>query len=290
MKGLYKLLLICLFWLPLSLVAQMTLEIEEAQKDIDWLQTALTYIHSRLYKYSSTEKFDSLFQAAKTEIASSEAEVLALDLLSIISKINAEVNCGHLYTIPQFELQEEILQKKVLPFYFKVIGDDLFILDDVSRNKESLRGAKILSINGRNSTEILQLMKAGIATDGYIESRKNHLIERYANYSFHGFDLYYHLHVDRAEQFMIKYLLPEEEEIRTVELKGIGMGERKRLLNELYGKDERAWYNTPSPTFELKEQEDYAILRLPRSFYNKEIDPDFDAFLKDTFEELKDKE
>ena len=290
MKGPQKLLLTCLLWFPLIIQAQTSIRVQEAREDIDWLQKSLEYIHPRLYKYTEKEKLDSLFQAARTEIASSDKEILALDLLSIISKLNAEVNCGHLYTIPQYELKEEILQKKVMPLYLKVIGKNLYVLDDCSKSDENLSGAKILSINERKSSEILQLMKAGIATDGYIESRKNRLIERYMNHSFHGFDLYFHLQVDRTEEFRIQYQLPGEKEILRMDLQGIGMDERKQLLKELYGKDERAWQNTPSPTFELQKEEDYAILRLPRSFYNKDLDPDFDTFLKTAFQELKSKE
>ncbi|MEM6379569.1 MAG: hypothetical protein AAF705_15290, partial [Bacteroidota bacterium] len=268
---------------------QTTLSIQEAREDIDWLQKSLEYIHPRLYKYTEKATFDSLFNHVRSRVDQSSEALLGLDLLSEVSKINAQVNCGHLYTIPQFELREAILQKKVLPFYVKVLQDQLFIVDDCSLQSQQLNGAKILFINGKDVSEILRKIRYGIATDGYIQSRKNRLIERYYSYAFYGFDYYYHLHIDRSEQFTIEYQELGNDKIQQIQLRGIGIDERTDRLSKIYSKDERIWQNTPSPRFEINQAENYAVLTLSRSFYNKEIDPDFDSFLKHSFQILKDK-
>lgn len=290
MKRQQKLLLICLLCLPLSVKAQSHLSIPEALEDLDWLQKSLEYIHPRLYKYTEKESLDSLFEASRVEIREAGEKILALDLMSTVSRLNAQVNCGHLYTLPQFELKDEILGKKVMPFYVKVLNNELYVLDDCSGSQADLRGAKIASINGKQAKGILQLMKRGIATDGHIETRKDRLIDRYFNYTFHGFDLYYHLHVDRSETFRIEYQKLGEEEIRSIEVTGIGLAERKKRLEEMHEKDERLWHNTPSPKFEINAEDDYAILSLNRSFYNQEIDPAFDPFLQTVFQKLADEE
>lgn len=290
MKGKQKLLLICLLWLPLSVTAQAPLSIPDALEDLNWLQKSLEYIHPRLYKYTDKESLDSLFEASRRKIEDAGEKILVLDLLSTVSKLNAQVNCGHLYTLPQFELKDEVLGKKVMPFYVKVIENELYILDDCSENPVNLKGAKIVSINGNRAGWILQEMRSGIATDGHIETRKNRLIERYFNNTFHGFDLYFHLHVDRSERFSIEFQKAGEDKIRSIELRGIGIEERKNRLAEMHAKDENLWHKTPSPRFEINAKEDYAILSLNRSFYNQEIDPDFDPFLQTAFQKLADEE
>jgi len=289
MKPVKTLILLSLICLSSTLQGQTKLTAQEALEDIDWLKKALEYVHPRLYKYTDKEALDSIFSEVRAHIDNSQGNISGLDFLSEVSKVNAQVNCGHLYTIPQFELQEEILQKKIMPFYVKVLRDELFIVNDCSKAKGALNGTKVLSINGKSTTDILYEIRRGIASDGFIETRKNRLIERYFYYTFHGFDLYYHLHIDRSEKFTIKYQKSGDDKIHQIDLNGISIDERTNLLNEIYSKDEKVWQNTPSPRFELNKKENYAILTVSRSFYNKKVDPDFDLFLKNSFQELKDK-
>lgn len=289
MRTLKTILLLGLICLSSKLSGQTTLTIQEARQDIDWLQKSLEYVHPRLYKYTEKVTLDGAFNNARSRIDNSKEDISGLDFLSEVSKINAQVNCGHLYTIPQFELREEILRKKVMPFYVKVVQGELYIVNDCSKKKGKLNGAKVLSINSKSTSEILQEVRLGISADGHIQSRKNRLMERYFYYAFHGFDLYYHLHIDRSEKFRIEYHMSGDDEVHRIDLEGIGIEERSGLLNEIYDKDEQVWQNTPSPRFELNQAENYAVLTLSRSFYNKAIDPDFDLFLKNSFQELKDK-
>ena len=200
-----------------------------------------------MYKYTERETLDSIFDQAHLAINHSKENIKGLDFLSQVNRINAQVNCGHLYTIPQFELAEEVLRKKVMPFYVKVLHNDLFIVNTCSKEGAQLNGAKILSINGRNTSNILQEIKLGIATEGHIQSRKDRLIERYFYYTFHGFDCFYHLHIDRSDQFKIEYQLSGDDRIHQIELQGIGMDERRDRLLRIYGKNEKAWQHTPSP-------------------------------------------
>lgn len=115
----------------------------EAKEDIKTLRTALEYIHPRLYQYNNKEtfdrKFDSVYQSLNKEIS-------GLDFLSVVSKMNASVNCGHLYTIPQGDLKNEVLNKKVLPFYFKLIDHELFVLKNCSEQKRFPSGQKLFPL------------------------------------------------------------------------------------------------------------------------------------------------
>ncbi len=264
--------------------APLMLSSQQAKEDFNWLQSALEYVHPRLYKFEDKKVFDARFDSLKQHLNS---DISGLDFLAVVSQLNASVNCGHLYTIPQAELQTEILEKKVLPLYIKVVKDEFYVFHDCSPQASIPNGAKILSINGKKSSEILRLIKGGIATDGYIETRKIRLMERYLSPLFQGFDLYYHLHVDRRTGFQVEFQEQRTKAIQKIQLEGINMKERRDILLERYGINERSWYSVPSPQFELSKKEDLAILKLPRSFYNKKTDPNFDSLLHQAFAQLK---
>jgi C-terminal processing protease CtpA/Prc len=113
------------------------------------------------------------------------------------------------------------------------------------------------------------------------------LIERYFFKTFHGFDLYYQLYVDRSESFKIEYIPYGTTKTKTVTLAGITFEERKRILLTTQGVDEQRWFKEPSPKFEVDKTGDYALLTISRSFYDKGIDPNFDALMKSAFARIK---
>lgn len=283
-KKLIALLLSSISILLLHGQEPLILTSQQAREDFNWLRHALEYVHPRLYKFDDKKALDARFDSLQQHL---HTAISGLDFLAMVSQLNASVNCGHLYTIPQAGLQTEVLSKKVLPFYIKVINEEFFAFHDCSNLETIPNGAKILSINGKKSSEIMRLIKGGIATDGYIETRKMRLMERYLSPLFQGFDLYYHLHVDRGSTFLVEFEEYKTGRSRKVQLEGLGMKDRSAILLKRYGIDERSWYSTPSPQFELSEKEDLAVLKLPRSFYNKKIDPNFDSLLQEVFAQVQ---
>lgn len=255
----------------------------QAVEDYKWLRFALEYVHPRLYKYDDKRTVDARFDSIVNQI---DSEISGLDFLALVSKTNATVRCGHLYTIPQGDLAREVLSKKVLPFHVKVLNDKLYILNDCSGSAIP-EGSQILTINGKSDQKILEAILTGIASDGYIRSRKLRLMERYFYYPFHGFDLYYHLHVDRNEIFTIQYIVSGTSKIKTATLQGISIEERAKRLLTRHGIDEQKWFKAPSPKFEIDRLNDVASLVVSRSFYDKTIDPDFDSLLHSAFARIK---
>ena len=261
---------------------------KQAQEDLKWLRFSLEYTHPRLYKYDDKPTIDRRFSQSLN--AFPKEGVSGIDFLSTVSKLNAQVNCGHLYTIPQYALRKEILGKKVMPFYIRVIDSSLYVFSDCSAKNSIPNGSRIISINSKSAEQIYRQMLIGIATDGYIETRKNRLIERYLAYSFQGFDLYYFLQVDRSQSFDITYASYPTGKIQKAKVQGMTRAKRKQVLQEKYKIDERAWYKMPSPRFDIVKDKGYGVLTISRSFYNKKIDPDYDTFLQKTFKTLEAKQ
>jgi Peptidase family S41 len=258
---------------------------QQALEDLKWLKFSLEYVHPRLYKYDDKKTVDARFGNLERKI---ENEISGTDFLSLITKANAEVHCGHLYTIAQGELEKELLNKKVLPFYIKCIGNNLYLFNDCS-SFSIPNGSHILSINGKSGSDIVNKMLPGIPADGYIQTRKLQLLQRYSFYSFQGFDLYYYLFVDRSNTFKIDYTAFGTNQKKTITVKGISNEERKGILSGRYNIDEQIWFKTPSPKFDLNEKDNFAILTVSRSFYDNKIDPDFDSVLSSAFHNIKEK-
>ena len=278
--------LFCIAFTPgANAQGKVMLSKEQALEDFRWLRFSLEYVHPRLYKYEDKRTVDTRFDSLTGRIRS---QISGLDFLALVSMTNAAVKCGHLYTIPQGQLSQEVLNKKVLPFHIKVLDEKLYAINNCS-NASIPNGSQILSINGRSTAEILRIILPGIATDGNISTRKYRLVDRYFFYRFHGFDLYYHLHVDRTETFKITYLTNGSVQSKAVIVKGMSIDERSTLLKQKCNIDEQSWFNSPSPRFELHEANSYAILGVSRSFYNKNIDPGFDSLVQSAFRIIKEK-
>lgn len=266
-------------------VQRLVLTKEQAIEDYNWLRSALEYIHPRLYKYDDKRTVDARFDSFRSQL---NKEISGLDFLALVSKVNASVRCGHLYTIPQEQLATEVLRKKVLPFHIKVLEDKLYILYDCS-DLAIPNGSQILSINGKKDREIVDAILPGVAADGNIGTRKYRLMERHFFYLFHGFDLYYHLHVDRSDVFKIEYLEHGSNKIKTTTVKGLSIDERQKRLLKKFNIDEQKWFKTPSPKFEIDKQNDFALLTVSRSSYDKTIDPDFDSLLASAFSQIRER-
>lgn len=263
--------------------SQLILTKEQAIEDFKWLRYSLEYVHPRLYKYDGQQSVGARFDSLSSRIVN---DMPGVDFLALVGNTNAAVRCGHLYTIPQDQLQKEIVSKKVLPFHIRILSNKLYIFNDCS-NYLIRSGSQIVAINGRSGKQIIDAMLPGVAADGYIETRKLRLMERYFNFPFQGFDLYYYLHVDRSEDFTVEYIEYGTKKKKSVSLKGISHEERQKLLLEKYNVDEQAWFKAPSPKFETDKNSKYAVLTVSRSFYDKNIDPDFDSLLNSAFDKIK---
>lgn len=261
----------------------LSLTKEQALEDFNWLRFSLEYVHPRLYKYEEKAAVDARFDEFSKKITQ---RISGLDFLSMVSRINGAVHCGHLYTIPQGQLAKEVSAKKVLPFHIKVLQNKLYLFNDCS-GLSLPNGSQILSINGKSDRAIFDAILPAIAADGYIQTRKLRLMERYFYPLFHGFDLYYHLHVDRSDAFKIEYLEYGTNQHKTITVKGISIDERQKIALKKYALDEQGWFKKPSPTFKIDQQNDYALLTISRSFYDKTIDPNFDSLLHAAFSKIK---
>src|SRR5688572_21689027 len=108
-RGIPPLIALLFFLLTsLSVNAQsdkVILSREQALEDFRWLRFSLEYVHPRLYKFEDKKTVDARFDSLTSKLS---APIPGIDFLSLVSIANASVRCGHLFTIPQGQLAEEI--------------------------------------------------------------------------------------------------------------------------------------------------------------------------------------
>ena len=132
---------------------------QQALEDFKWLRFSLEYVHPRLYKYEEKSVVDARFDSLQNLVGS---KVSGLDFLALVSKANAAVHCGHLYTIPKNQLAQEVLDKKVMPFHIKVLDEKIYAVNNC--NPSIQNGSQILSINGRSSQDHAPVIALGKST------------------------------------------------------------------------------------------------------------------------------
>jgi C-terminal processing protease CtpA/Prc len=95
--------------------------------------------------------------------------------------------------------------------------------------------------------------------------------------------------VDRRKRFKFDYLEYGMDSRKTVVAEGVSIEERERSLMKEYNLDEKAWFKTPSPKFEIDKESSYATLTISRSFYDKDVDSDFDSVLAAAFRSIRER-
>lgn len=140
---------------------------KQALEDLSWLKFALEYSHPRLYKFDDKSTVDARFDSLSKRIGN---HISGLNFLNHVAGVNASVHCGHLYTIAQGALEQQISRKKVMPFYIRIINEKLFLFKNCS-NHLIADGCQILSINERPGEDILKQILPVVAADGYITTR-----------------------------------------------------------------------------------------------------------------------
>lgn len=252
---------------------------ENQRADLDLMWQALTSAHVGLDRYEPKEQVEARYQALRDSLS----EPLApLDFFAKITTFNAALNSGHLYTIADGKFGDTVRAQPRIPLFLKLVKGQLYVWHDVSADKSLGRGAEILSINGRATADIIAKILPSVPSDGFIETRKAHLINRYGRPTYQGFDLYYMLFVDRSATYRVQYLLPDAAEVQTAELTGIPAAEKIERLKAETGNDQP--FSQPGRSFSLSADHKVATLRVPSTWHS---DTPLEETLADLFTEMK---
>lgn len=235
MKNLHIILTIILIFITrFQLSAQTTynpeekFEVEKLQEDFKVLKKNLETIHVGLYRYSSKETIDSLFNSSYRQISGPMTEI---EFYRIANKIVTAIRDEHTFALPSEAYWSSQIGQTVyynsadkgdaslFPFFIRIIGNKLFIDNNLSDDLSLKRGDEILQINGYTAQEVLGIVLPTIHTNGYIETFRKRNLEQFSMHqTYNRFMVHYALFIGMPDNFTLKIKRYASDQTETVQL------------------------------------------------------------------------
>lgn len=245
-------------------------------EDFEILVRSLEYAHVGLTRYEALDVFQNRAAMLRESLQRTSSE---FEFLRKIATFNAQLRSGHLFTIPSGGLAQRLADLPRLPLQLRFIGRLAFVWQDLT-SAGIPRGSELLSINGRRMTEVVAAIWPSISSDGYIETRKSHLLNVTGFPEWDGFDIYFAIHVERPAHFRVCFRAPGAS-MATTTLSGLSRNDKSARLAALAATDVLS-----TPGYEVLPLEGSAVLKLPRLFKLPSETWDFRAILTALIDEL----
>jgi len=249
-----------------------TLTQQQAQDDLNTLKENLEQFHPGLYRYTTEDSMAYYFKTAQSRLKESQK---VTDLYKEVTNLLSKVRCGHTRpSMPEAANNQFKEEQFFLPLAVKYLGARLFV-DDLRTNDGNLqRGDELISINGRSVADITKDIFDHLSGDGFINAGKYRQAERHFRY-------YYQLYVAKGvKRYQLVVKKPDGgREQFTVN------GEKWADLTSM---------NKPSPEraeLELEHRRGYSYMKIGTfvSYYLRNADLDYEAFLEASFAELNER-
>ncbi len=189
------------------------LSAEQAQFDIDAMVNALSQVHPNIFANCSQMDFFSAVNEVKRNINDS---ISVLDLYKVAAPIVAMIGDGHTNLSFPYNQVFDTPDLLRMPLFMDLNGD-MSMTCTSSLDSIVPRGAKILSINGRDVSEMLEDMMK------YVGGESKMVKLMMLDYEFTAlFQVLF-----PAEQYEIKYSLPGSKKVQTCTLPAVTWQEIK---------------------------------------------------------------
>lgn len=228
--------------------------------------------HPGFYRYTTKERFDFLIDSTMQTIT---APLTSIQYYRKLKPFFAHIGCLHTsVTLPE-PFNEYIERKgKLLPFEVFINKDDqVFITQNYSDQDVPLKG-EILSIDGKPMTEILQVLRSAIPSDGYNQTLKTLLLN-------HRFALWYQTMIDIGNDFTIE--VKDGAQVKMYHLKGVA-SEQFPSFEKIESADKEQL------KFEVQAGVGYLTIHTFAKSTIKRNGQRFKRFIKQTFKTLHDQQ
>lgn len=252
--------------------AQLSIDSISYKHDLAIYRKALEETHPSLYRFTSKEKFDSLFSLTESNL---DTGTTAMDFFRSISKITSLIREGHSYVRPPASISSAIRHKPLFPF--EVFVADSFLIIKNSREKELkyLEQAKVYEINGQSIESILKTLSESTCTvSAFNNSGLKSRLSLYNNFA-----LAYYYFIDTTSSFRINYQAKSMTKPGSISFEGVN--------SELSGSIYPELPPEPTPPFyvEIDQQNALATIRISTFAYwiVDKTRKDYSNFFKETF-------
>lgn len=233
---------------------------DHALEDLKLLRASIQRYNPSLLLYNPD------FDRASAEVMQrvQKDSISIFDYFTLVSELCALSNEGH-FTLGSWQdiVHKGIPESKYdyLPLSVVVISDQLYVWDDYSNEQQLRRGDKINSINGQAVADIIGKLQKVTPSDGEILTYANRNIEI-------GFPWLYYFHIEQADSFRVGYTREHDTE-KTAEIQALNKSEQSANFKRYMADDAMPEKAEPTAFYDLKFQEQYALLKLPSFDYRK---------------------
>ncbi|MEW8986315.1 MAG: hypothetical protein AB2401_04795, partial [Bacillus sp. (in: firmicutes)] len=129
-------------------------------------------------------KLNELFNNAYNDIEDGMTE---LEFYRLMNPIVAAVNCGHTnLSISKALYENRKDTAKFFPLKVTLVDNHLYVIEN-DPSSRIVAGDELLTINGKNSEEIISILNNNTSGDGDYESKRRYLISKHFNSKFYDF-------------------------------------------------------------------------------------------------------
>ena len=177
-KGIQILAVFLLFYCckPHAQQQQQLLTVQQLQSDYDSLRNALEEAHSGLYRYSTKDEVNRIFDRYRSQL---DHPMTTLQFASVITGLLPELRDGHLRLELDAVTTSKLANAKLFPLRVVTEGEKLIVLFNDTPDDHLIQpGMEITSINGHQPADLIKLFMSKISGDGFIETAKRKRAER----------------------------------------------------------------------------------------------------------------
>lgn len=219
--------------------------------------------------FTDEEEVKSAFADTYGQI---EEGMTELEFYRLINPLVVKVNCGHTNLSISRALQKNREETAVyFPLKVTLVDNEFYFLEG-SNSSGIMAGDQLKSINGKSSSQILQILLDNISGDGDNEAKKRYIISKHFNNKFFDF-------VDNSSSFDLEYV-DSDGNLKKTRLEAEYRREFNTSAWELHFNEYQDGNH-----YEGKVFDDYAVLTV--RVFMSEKDEKFSLFLEDFFLSLK---
>jgi hypothetical protein len=147
-----------------------TLEPEKLRADFRIARQALEEGHSGIYRYTSKQELDRVFDQAEKSLTK---PMSMLAFYRVLAPVVAAIKCGHTdVSLPKGFMKLYTVKSGILPLEVRVLDGKVYVWRDLSGAPVLLAGMEIRSINKVPASKIVEKMLAATSGDGDIQTNR----------------------------------------------------------------------------------------------------------------------
>ena len=155
---------------------QQLLTVQQIRSDYDSLRSALEEAHSGLYRYSTKDEVNRIFDRYRLQL---DHPMTSLQFASVITGLLPELRDGHLRLELDAITTSNLAAAKLFPLRLITEGEKLMVLfNDMPGDHLMQPGMEITSINGYQPANLIKQFMSRVSGDGFVETAKRKRAER----------------------------------------------------------------------------------------------------------------